>query len=186
MTKQILTDWFDPNNIKHLVAYKHLTQNGVWPKDFLPKDIQIPPFWITSIQNKMIEDWIDGKIKELETNTMDKRTLKALKGSIRKWKKVRDQKIEDWGPNNCPLCHLFYIDKYGEDYCIGCPIFEHTGEKFCEGTPHDEFIDFFENEAYCVESTQLTDSEQIKTMRELAQAEIDFLTSLLPGDNNEC
>jgi hypothetical protein len=35
-----ITDWFDPNDKSHLEAYEHL-KNGVWPKDFIPNDMDM-------------------------------------------------------------------------------------------------------------------------------------------------
>lgn len=39
---------------------------------------------------------------------MNSRTLKALKGSIRKWERICNGTGEDRGPRNCPLCELFF------------------------------------------------------------------------------
>ena len=65
---------------------------------------------------------------------MREEVVKALKGSIEKWKKVAAGKASDEGPNNCPLCQLFFTDG-----CERCPVYEITGTYLCEGTPYDEW-----------------------------------------------
>lgn len=61
---------------------------------------------------------------------MDKRTLKALKGSIRKWERIVAGTGNDQGRLNCPLCAEFL--RYG---CVGCPVYE-QGAPYCENTPY--------------------------------------------------
>lgn len=98
---------------------------------------------------------------------MDTRTLKALKGSIRKWEQIRDGLIQDEGVRNCPLCKLFHhID------CLGCPVQQRTGHMRCAGSPYEDF-------SYDIDDNGFGDPDIIKT---LAQAELDFLISLLPLD----
>jgi hypothetical protein len=53
-----ITDWFYPNNKTHLEAYEHLKKNGVWPKDFIPNDLELPPIWQVMLMGKMAECWI--------------------------------------------------------------------------------------------------------------------------------
>lgn len=117
----------------------------------------------------------DGhKLESWKTNTtfvkkeeMETTTLNALKASIEKWKSIRDGNEIYAGPNNCPLCKLFYSD--GD--CIECPVRTHTGKRACADTPINEW------EAW--------DIEQVVTLEEaaLAQKEIDFLESLLPKED---
>ena len=70
---------------------------------------------------------------------MNAETLKALKGSIRKWEGIVSGKIADDGPNNCPLCHLFWdlAD------CAGCPVSAKTGIGDCQETPYEAWGDSF-------------------------------------------
>lgn len=86
---------------------------------------------------------------------MDDKTLEALKGSIKKWEGIVAGTIENQGALNCPLCQLFNTS----DECDGCPVKERTGEDFCEGSPYYSY-------------------EQ--KVQGSAQAELDFLKSLLP------
>lgn len=60
---------------------------------------------------------------------MKAKTLKALKGSIAKWKAIVARTGVDRGDRNCPLCREF------QD-CEGCPIMKKTGEADCFGTPY--------------------------------------------------
>lgn len=88
---------------------------------------------------------------------MSSETLEALLGSIAKWRGIVAGTMKDEGQDNCPLCQTFYRGD-----CDGCPVKEHTGEELCQGTP---YMDYTEERRYPVE---------------VAQAELDFLISLLP------
>jgi len=103
---------------------------------------------------------------------MNTNTLKALKGSIRKWEGIVAGKLEDDGSDNCPLCRLFLHS--GSTYCAGCPVSTKTGLTFCNGTPYqNEWIPIFQDGSY---KRTVFDDET----RDAAQAELDFLKSLLP------
>lgn len=95
---------------------------------------------------------------------MNARTLKALRGSIRKWQKIVDGTGVDKGCRNCPLCALFY-----KNYCVGCPVFIKSEMEHCENTPYPLFT------AAC------TAKEESK----FARAELNFLKSLLPKGKNK-
>jgi len=101
---------------------------------------------------------------------MDKKTLKALKKSIRKWEKIVAGEGEDRGCDNCALCKLF-----AEYECAGCPVYVETGETSCQGTPFHEWARHHEEK-------HLTGVLKIKCpeCKELAQKELEFLKSLLP------
>lgn len=97
---------------------------------------------------------------------MNAKTLKALRGSIAKWQAIVDGTGVDEGNKNCPLCQRFVYFWFGykkpiAKMCVGCPVYEKTGKKGCRNTPYDDY-------AY--------GSDSIKN----AQAELDFLKSLLP------
>lgn len=97
---------------------------------------------------------------------MDRKTLKALKGSIKKWEKIVAGKEEDMGNYNCPLCHEF-LDKD----CRGCPVKKATGKVGCDNSPYElwKFIPPDETEQ------PISDIAKIA-----ARAEVMFLESLLP------
>jgi len=62
---------------------------------------------------------------------MDKKTLKALEGDIKKWQKIVSGKGIDDGWHNCLLCQLFL------PLCIGCPVRVFTTYGGCCDTPYD-------------------------------------------------
>ena len=102
---------------------------------------------------------------------MNARTLKALRGSIKKWEKIVAGTGVDQGTYNCSLCALFYSDYH----CAGCPVAKATGLHLCEGTPYIEWA--------CPErnGTIRLDSGRVSArLKRLAQAELDFLKGLLP------
>jgi len=59
--------------------------------------------------------------------------LKALDGSILKWKRIeRSTEAEDRGSSNCPLCQL--------GVCFDCPIMAHVGAPGCVSTPYEAWV----------------------------------------------
>lgn len=92
---------------------------------------------------------------------MNKKTLKALKGSIQKWECICMGMIEDNGVDNCPLCLMFY-----EQECQGCPVKKKTGKIDCRTTPYYSFF------------VLAADEESIDDMVRM----LEFLESLLPEE----
>lgn len=101
---------------------------------------------------------------------MDERTLKALRGSIKKWEDIVAGVGSDNGSNNCPLCAEFYDHR-----CTGCPVMESTGRRECINTPY-----YFWKSAHIISTFPLRVFDD-KT-RKAAQAELDFLRGLLPQE----
>ena len=93
-----------------------------------------------------------------------KRALTALKGSIVKWSDIMNGDGVDEGPDNCPLCMLYFPD------CDKCPICIETGEICCEKTPYDEWEEYFR----CRRKRRAYDSKSFR----LAMAERDWLEAL--------
>ena len=106
---------------------------------------------------------------------MDSKTLKALKASIAKWERNAEAtKTSDvvLGVSDCPLCNLFWkLDR--DESCVGCPIFS-QGHFRCGGTPYDEA------ELCHSQWDDDGDAESRDAFQAAAQAEVDFLKSLLP------
>jgi hypothetical protein len=105
---------------------------------------------------------------------MDPATLEALKGSIRHWEENLAAETPDdahTGPSHCLLCRRFHMNPN----CEGCPVSQYTGQNNCHGTPYvmaDRRHRFWNS---------MPDSDEYKERwREAAQAELDFLKSLLP------
>lgn len=87
---------------------------------------------------------------------MDARTLEALEGSVKHWEQVcKNPTTTPIGQKYCDLCELFWASG-----CTQCPVRLRTGLPGCQGTPYRKFITTLSKEA--------------------AQAELDFLKSLLP------
>jgi len=103
---------------------------------------------------------------------MDKETLEALKGSIRKWERIIYENGQDRGVNNCPLCNLFY---YQIPRCMECPVCKKTDRRKCKGTPYMDWFEYQEEFGRNIPNV-IFDEES----KELAQKELDFLKSLLP------
>ena len=104
---------------------------------------------------------------------MDAKTLEALKKSIKKWNKKR---VVDHGGDNCALCEEF-ADNLG---CAGCPVSEATNVFGCWETPYMDWARHHEREhsAYFPHITHTN----CQTCKDLQQAELDFLKSLLPEE----
>lgn len=99
---------------------------------------------------------------------MNKKTLKALKGSIEKWRKIAFEGGEDWAEGNCELC------KKHPD-CIGCPVAAHTQKDFCDGSPYEDWSDHQRGHGTPIPQSVFDDKS-----KELAKQEYEFLKSLLP------
>ncbi len=50
-----IIEWFDPENEKHMKAWKHLSKSGSWPRDFIPDDVEFPNLWQVSLAGIMGE-----------------------------------------------------------------------------------------------------------------------------------
>jgi len=92
----------------------------------------------------------------------------AIKGSIEKWKKIVDGTGVDEGVRNCPPCMEFY-----QKDCIGCPIFEDTGFRYCEKTP---YIAWSKNADFTPGvSGRVTDDKSLQSAKNM----LTYLESLL-------
>lgn len=54
---------FDPHNIDHCRAYRHLQKTGQWPDGIEFHGVQDDPLWQISLIGKMANIWIDHKIE---------------------------------------------------------------------------------------------------------------------------
>lgn len=105
---------------------------------------------------------------------MNEETIKALRGSIKKWKSIVAGTGKDEGVSNCPLCKLFFHKD-----CEGCPVKEKTGEECCIGSPYEEYDDAADEGIFEENVWNFRDATP-EELTKLAQAELDFLISLLP------
>ena len=111
---------------------------------------------------------------------MDKETLEALKGSIKKWEEIVEGTSPDNGIEDCLLCHLFN-EKYKNHFvgiieCKGCIISEKVGNSGCEDTPYEFWYEYIFSRDMCM----VFDEES----KQLATDELEFLKSLLPKDES--
>lgn len=101
---------------------------------------------------------------------MDERTLTALTGSIAKWEAIVAGTGKDDGSNNCTLCIAF-------DGCAGCPVADAVEMDSCELTP---YIRWHDHHIYAHGLRRFPFGNECPECARLAQAELDFLKSLLP------
>lgn len=90
---------------------------------------------------------------------MDEKVLQGLKDAIALWEK---RAKGESGEGLCPLCLVC-------NGCDDCPVYKHTGKAGCDDTP---FWDY-------------AGAENPEEARRFAQAELDFLRSLLPDGEGE-
>ena len=104
---------------------------------------------------------------------MNKRTEKALLGSIQKWVDIAYNGGKDKGRSNCPLCKLFI-----DNGCEKCPVNEVTDYNCCSDTPYSDWTQHssMHHTADIVGSFHA----QCKTCQRLAEKEAKFLMKLMP------
>ena len=104
---------------------------------------------------------------------MTTKMLKALKASIRHWRRLRDGKQrnnEIIGTDYCSLCKACGYKTPGDSgACFKCPVYQKTWKEGCRGTPYNYADEMWEK--YGIDSVQF---------RSAAAAEVYFLESLLP------
>lgn len=107
---------------------------------------------------------------------MTPKVREALEASIKHWEKNRDVLTPSdvsYSPENCALCQLFF---YGHpNRCIGCPIRGRTGRPLCEDTPYEDAVN--------ARNDWKNGYASQEDFQAAAQAEVDFLKSLLPPEN---
>lgn len=107
---------------------------------------------------------------------MNKKTLKALEGSILKWDKIVDStKGIDDGTANCPLCQTF-------DSCNDCLIDKYSKDSYsagCGGTPYSKWEDH-QKKIHRGKYPPYSRAPKCRTCLKLAKEELNFLCGLLP------
>lgn len=83
--------------------------------------------------------------------------IKIMEASVEKWNRIIAGESADGGVYDCPPCRIFYFL-----ICIGCPIAEYTGHKFCKGSPYPRWYwhqleahDKIRRKVYCPECLNL-------------------------------
>lgn len=107
---------------------------------------------------------------------MNKKTLKALEGSIIKWDKIVDSTEGiDYGTANCPLCKAF-------DLCSECPVGEYSQKHYsygCVETPYSKWEEH-QKDVHRLNSPPFQRVSKCRTCLRLAKKELNFLCGLLP------
>lgn len=67
--------------------------------------------------------------------------IRIMEASVRKWERIIAGKRSDGGVLDCPPCRIYYML-----VCFGCPIAQHTGRKFCKGSP---YIPWYRHQLEC-------------------------------------
>ena len=66
-------EWFDPHNIEHCKAYRHLQKTGFWPKGFELHDAELRgTTWQINLMQYMANAWIDQMLKQGEKDGFEK------------------------------------------------------------------------------------------------------------------
>lgn len=57
-----IVTYFDPYNIEHLKAYRHLQTHGSWSRGFIPDNMEFPNGWHFLLMDKLANAWLDHKV----------------------------------------------------------------------------------------------------------------------------
>jgi len=112
--------------------------------------------------------------------------IKIMESSVAKWNRIIEGKGSDGGVLDCPPCRIFYML-----LCIGCPIANYTGKKFCRKSPYipwywhqNNVHDKIKKKVYCPECLRLaTDMrdfmiEIVESMKEKEKAKSSKKTKI--------
>ena len=111
---------------------------------------------------------------------MDEQTLTALEASIKHWEENINKRSPidcNFGIDSCALCRMFW--RIEHDSCHSCPVFQKTGLRACRGTPYSAAYQAREK-WYTARCARKPSRAYRDEWRRAAQAEVDFLRSLLP------
>ncbi len=108
---------------------------------------------------------------------MDKMTRDALEASIKHWQQNVDAETPDVASclsEDCALCQAFPYE-----FCDGCPVSEKTGMAECGQTPYLNAL------LAWIDWKLINSADNLHAFRAAAQAELDFLTSLRPSEDED-
>ncbi len=98
--------------------------------------------------------------------------ISIMESSVKKWERIIAGKSSDGGVLDCPPCRIFYML-----ICIGCPIAEYTGHKFCSHSPYGpwyrhqlEAHEKIRKKVYCPECLKLAED-----MRDFMAEIVEYL-----------
>jgi hypothetical protein len=113
----------------------------------------------------------------------DDKTIEALKGSIEKWRRIREEDGIDNGSRDCPLCDIYWKevdlenDENIEVRCFFCPVYESTGQHACEGSPYKKWRSYLKE---AVTKGIISYMVYDEVSEELALDMEEFLKGLMP------
>jgi hypothetical protein len=55
-----ITEFFNPHNVDHMVAYDHVMATGRWPEGFIPEGTVFSSVWQVELLGKMAYAWIEA------------------------------------------------------------------------------------------------------------------------------
>lgn len=116
-----------------------------------------------------------------EKDQINAKAKRALEKSIEKWElNLLHAQRADWSAitlncRTCALCCEFLIDYEGRMFpdqsrCVGCPVYERTGLKTCEGTPYYEVVNIMHRKFFNVHDEE--------ALIDAISREVEFLKSL--------
>lgn len=103
---------------------------------------------------------------QMEKKAQQDREL-ILESIFYKWNPIALGCRNNHGSTDCPLCREYFVYS---TRCSACPIKLRTGYNFCAGTPYEHF---------------LKRALHGKDCSETIEAELEFLISLLPLEDQE-
>lgn len=114
---------------------------------------------------------------------MNKRTIKAIIGSIAKWDLIAQGISVNKGSENCPLCELFRNATFVHitNRCVGCPVYEKVAAPGCVHTPYQHILlRLSVTIPEWVNQLRLGNKEYVNATLGNIEKEVEFLISLLP------
>lgn len=119
--------------------------------------------------------------------------IDIMQASVNKWQRIIEGRSSDGGVWDCPPCRLFYLL-----VCIGCPIAQYTGKKFCQGSPYGDWHHHqvevhgkMLKKVYCPECTRLAKAmrafmvEIVENLKAQAAASGEPAGPLRPGSTED-
>ena len=116
-----IVNWFDPNDLEHLKAYKYLVDFGTFPKRFIPEDMETSSCWQLLLMSKIADHFIAEKIEESKAVPKQKTKINFEKDQNGKWKfNPLDYEFEDQYYDGNGYCSAFYSEILKIQYHFLC------------------------------------------------------------------
>ena len=131
---------------------------------------------ITDLQCTRLDELMEFRLlpKAIE---MDLDAYMRVRTSAFWWRGIANGYAVCNGRLTCSLCERFLV---GEGNCEGCPIYQKTGQRGCQGTPYEELAELDPDDKTIGLVSEIEDDETRNEATRLAQNMKNFLFSLLP------